>query len=112
MIAKYLLPSVSWGTFAPQLTTHIKRVTLAEALDIVDARTEIVTTSPAFDDMLRGLFPMISGDTLPTGGFRLGQDEVAVGVQYRGPRLVEGGDIPPEGKVSFFLIEADEYHEV
>lgn len=105
----YILTTFSPAMFGEKASAHIRIVSKEEAEKLVGPSTPVVATRVSHERLAKSQFPNASSDTARYAGLKPGTD--AIHIHYRGPQVPDTGELPLDGMVTFYLIEADEYEE-
>jgi hypothetical protein len=95
--------------FGEGATVHIRPIALEEARKLVSEDTGISATRVSHDRLARVHFPNAHEETARYA--QLKPRTTAIHLHYRGPQVPDSGEMPVSSMVTFYLIEAEQYHE-
>jgi hypothetical protein len=95
--------------FGTGATVRIKPITLEDARKLVGADTRIAATRVSHERLARSQFPGVHDETARYAQLRPGRS--AIHLHYRGPSIPESGEMPFNGIITFYFVEAEEYQD-
>jgi len=107
MRISYILTTFSPAMFGDKASIHLKTISVDEAKQIIDDKTEIVATRASHENLAKNIF----GITRTARFADMRPEKEAILIHYRGPAVSDDGLTPATGVVTLYLIESENYLE-